>query len=125
MGVTTFLPIRRAKCQDELRAAALPGLYPRPSAMPLGDLSDDRQPRARALDLPSHGSLEQVKNALGMLRRHARSTVADHDPYHRPVFHRRMIGGDLHLGCLTIAAELQCIGNEVIDPLGRPGSVAL
>src|SRR6185295_3867205 len=110
MGVTTFLPIRRAKCQHEFRAAALPSLYPGPSTMPFGDLSDDRQPRARALDLPSHGSLKQLKNALGMLRCHTRSTVANHDPYHRPVFHCGMIGCNLHLGGLTIAAELQCIG---------------
>src|SRR6185295_9796884 len=125
MGVTAFLPIRRAKCQNEFRAAALPSLYPRPSAVPLGDLSYDRQPRARTLDLPSHGSLKQLKNAFGVLRRYARSTVTDHDPHHRTVFHRGMIGRDLHVGRLTIAAELQCIGNEVIDPLGRPCAVAL
>src|SRR5580765_4333271 len=125
MGVTAFLPIRRAKCQHEFRAAALPRLYPCPSAVPLGDLSYDRQPRARTLDLSSHGSLEQLKNAFCVLRRHARSTVADYDPHHRTFFHRRMIGRDLHVGRFTIASELQRISNEVVDPLGRPRAVAL
>src|SRR6185295_14092717 len=114
MGVTAFLPIRRAKCQLEFRAAALPRLYPCPSAMPLGDLSYDRQPRARTLDLSSHGSLEQLKNAFCVLGRHARSTVANDNPHHRAVFHRRMIRRDLHVGRFTIAPELQCISDEVV-----------
>src|SRR5438105_4654826 len=125
MGVTAFLPILRAKCQHEFRAAALSSLYPSPSAVPLSHLSYDRQPGPRTFDLASHGSLEQLKNAFCVLRGHARSTIADHDPHYQTFFHRRMIGGDLHFRRLTIASELQRIGNEVVDPLGCPHAVAL
>ena len=60
-----------------------------------------------------------------MLWRHSRSAVADDNPDNRSIFHRGLIGGDLHLGCLAvaIAPELQRIGNEVVDPLGSPGPV--
>src|SRR6266508_1012308 len=67
------------ECDDKLRTAALPRLHPSISAVALRDLPDDGKAGAGPLDFSPDGSLEKLKNAFGVLRRHSGTAVTDGD----------------------------------------------
>src|SRR6185295_19581055 len=85
-------------------------------------LGDDSEPRSGSLDLASDRALEQLEDALAMLRLDAGTAITHDDAAHMTAV---VEAGDLDFRGAPGTGELECVGDEVVDRLRRPGPIDL